>query len=153
VSRDGTRTYALAICFSTLLCGAITAGFLMFNAVKYAFPLLTIDPGQTQFLESNETFRSSRAHPSMMMHRAISLSPNGEMTSPRFVPEENDRLAGLSEQEVEQLRLAQLDSVYGRHRHYALQGIILQVIILLICTGLFFVHWKLGRRLSPDTAP
>jgi hypothetical protein len=151
MSKSGTRTYALAICFSTLMCGAITAGFLMFNAVKYTFPDLTMDPGQKQYLESSEAFRNSRLHPAMGMHRAIAFAPNGEFANPTFVPEKGDTVAELTGPELEAMRLAQLDALYSRHKHYALQGIILQVIILLICSGLFFVHWKLGRRLSADT--
>lgn len=151
MSRSGTRTYALAICFSTLMCGAITAGFLMFNAVKYTFPDLTIDPGQKQYLESNQAFRDWRSRPGKGMHRAIALAPSGEFASRAFAPGQDDELAELSDPELEALRLTQLDALYSRHKHYALQGIILQVIILLICSGLFFVHWKLGRRMSADT--
>ncbi|MBT6042373.1 MAG: hypothetical protein HOH14_02640, partial [Gammaproteobacteria bacterium] len=53
------RIYALAVCFVSLLCAAITSGFALYNLISLVAPSATIEPSRVQFYSSNEAFLNS----------------------------------------------------------------------------------------------
>lgn len=150
MSKYGTKNYALTVCFATLMCGAITTGFLLFNFIKLAAPDLTIDPALTQFYESNEAYRNAPFHRTMMVNPAVSMAPGGRHLQSEQGRSKQNIGAELNDKKVERLRMEQLETVYTRHKYRAVQGITLQAIMLLICAILFLLHWKLHNRHSYD---
>ena len=139
------KIYALAVCFASLMCGAIVAGFFLFNMIKVVAPEATIDPNTIRYYSSNEAFRNSpfssaRARP------PFARAPPGIITNyPTDTPE-------LSKEEIENIRLQQLNAVLSNHAFRARQGIILQTIIMLISLVLFIVHWKLAKKLTLESS-
>jgi len=140
------RFYILAICFSALMCGAITSGFLVFNVIKYSFPLSTMDPSKIDTYSSNERFSRSRTHPMPFVSQPLSLSPGHTVVVP-----ETSVAKELSEDELTATRLQARNSIVSSHKFRARQGIILQVIIILICIILFYPHWRLVDKNAPSS--
>ena len=50
------RIYALAVCFVSIICVAITSGFALYNLITLMAPEVTIDPSRLQSYSSNEVF-------------------------------------------------------------------------------------------------
>ena len=132
------RFYLLAIFFSALMCGAITSGFLIFNLIKYTLPLSTIDPVRIEVFSTNERFNRSRNNPTSIS-QPLSLLPGRTVVVPET------RIVKLSQDELTAARLQARNAIVSSHKFRAKQGIILQVIILLICCILFYPHWKLVK--------
>ena len=151
--NSGTiKIYALAVCFASLMCGAIATGFFLFNMVKVVAPEATIDPNTIRYYSSNEAFRNSPFYsaragsvPFAIAQGHMIAPPVPIMINPANTPE-------LSEEEIEILRLKQLNAVLSSHKFRARQGIILQTIIMLISLVLFIAHWKLAKRLTRESS-
>lgn len=144
------KIYALAVCFSSLMCGAIASGFFLFNTVKLIAPEATVDPNTLKFYGSSGAFRVSSIHQSAT-NRVMVAGPSGEMlVPPALALSAPPQTRELSDEELEKRRVEQYQNVLANHRFRARQGIILQTIIMLICAGLFFSHWRLVKKLSRD---
>lgn len=135
------KFYALAVCFATLLCGAITFGFLVFNVVKIASPELTMHPGSLGMYQSVESYRSSQAASSSAVAMAQAMAAGGVPSSISQSP-----VSELSDEEIEQILLKQESTMLESHRFRAKQSMLLQAIILSICAALYFVHWRLALK-------
>ncbi len=147
--NDGfIKVYALAVCFAALTCGAVTTGFFLYNAVKVVVPEATMDPYLTSQYSSNEAFRGLAPYPGMGDGpMSLAVGPDGALMSPGVpTPRDKTDMPQPSDQEIEKLRLRQLDAAISSHRGSAQQGMILQAIILLICSILFIVHWNLCKK-------
>lgn len=160
--NDGTiKIYALAVCFASLMCGTIATGFFLFNVVKLVAPEATIDPNIIRQYSSDEVFRNSHYFNTGTRFSSYAIAPGGVTTAigpggaiARSVPLMNDQsnTSELSEEEIEKSRLQQLDAVISSHKFRARQGIILQIIIVLISSVLFIAHWKLAKKLNRETS-
>lgn len=140
------RIYALAVCFSSLLCGAVTLGFFLYNTVKVIAPRATIDPGIMHDYSSNEAFRNSPFYHAENRSVPFTIGPGGAMLSPAPNTDEADSMPELTDKEIETLRSKQFEARLFSHRGRAKQDIMLQAIIILISSGLFMVHWKLAKK-------
>ncbi len=146
------KIYALAVCFTSLLCCAITASFFLFNMVKLIAPEATIDPNMMHYYASREAYRNSPYFPARARPAAFALGPGGVIMPPAPARNDPTNTPELTEEEIDKLRLQQLDSVITRHTFQARRGVILQIIIMLISMGLFTVHWKLAKKLTQESS-
>lgn len=148
------KIYALAVCFASLLCGAITGGVFIYNLVKISFPEATIDPALIRHYSSNEEFRRSPFYP----HRAalVGFAANGRYPAlPIPEPglrEEPPEAPVLSDDEVKTMREKGLRDMLASHQFRARQGLIFQTIILLISAALFAIHWHLAKKFNHEGA-
>ena len=53
------RIYALAVCFVSIICVAITSGFSLYNFITLVAPEFTIEPNRLQSYSSNAVFVSA----------------------------------------------------------------------------------------------
>ena len=140
------KIYALAVCFASLLCGAITFGLLTFNIVKIVNPNFTISPSTLSMYESNEAYRKFMISPmaAVDMARSFNMNPDGTLVMPSNMEKTVEK--ELSDEQITELRLKQRASILADHLFRAKQSLLIQMIILSICSILYFFHWKLARR-------
>ena len=137
------RIYALAVCFVSVICVAITSGFALYNLVSLALPDLTIGPYRIQGLTSNEEFRASQGY---YYPRPAPFVAGPEGTT--LAIDQNNPLASMSDAEITALREQRLANEYRLHRLEAVQGLLREAIIILISSVLFFVHWRLAKTIG-----
>jgi hypothetical protein len=142
------KLYAFAVCFMSLTCGAITAGFFLFNLVKWVAPEATVDPAHLRPLISNDAFIASPYYVRAGRPTPFALMPDGGRPVPVPQPREQVDQELPSEADIREMRRQQRDTLLESHRFRARQGMILQAIILLICLPLFVVHWRLAGRFT-----
>ena len=135
-----TRIYALAVCFASLMCGAIATGFFLFNMIKVIAPEATIEPNTIRYYSSNEAFRNSRFSSARARPVPFAIASGVVMAPPVPITNDPTDTPELGEEEIENLRLQQLNAVLSNHTFRARQGIILQTIIMLISLVLFIVQ-------------
>lgn len=145
------RIYALAVCFATILCMTIAAGIGLFDIVQISLPKLTMNSYEFQILQSNENFRRSGM---AYGHVGSLMMNNGRAPGlARPVQIANGEEALPSEEEVTRLREQQLIFVINNARHDAQRSLIQILIILLVCSPLFYVHWRLAVNLDDQLRP
>lgn len=140
------RIYAMAVCFFSLMCGSIALGIGLFNIVKLAAPSATINPVSMQHLQSPEVFRQSPQVAARLRSPAFFV-PGQPFPGPRDPVGEMEE---LSDEELEAMRVRQLEQAYDSHRFRARQGLIQQSIIVFISVVLFLLHWRLARTKPED---
>ena len=133
------RIYALAVCFATMMIMAISSGIALYDAVQVTVPTLTVDTWQYQNLQTNDAYRQS-----YLATAPIAVAPVGQP------PKQQSTSEVLSEEEVTKLRERQLAIVIDGHRRDAFRSLIQSSIFFLISGVLFFVHWRLAKRLDGD---
>jgi len=139
------RIYALAVCFVSIICVAITSGFASYNLITLIAPAVTIDPGRLQSYSSNEVFVRSPGGYFMRGGPVPSFIGNEGIATSR---QQQDPFADMSEDEITALRLAQRQADIDSHRSRARLSILRQGIIILISSILFFVHWRLAKSIG-----
>ena len=139
------RLYALAVCFVSLLCAAITSGFALYNLVTLAAPSLTIEPYRIQSYSSNEVFTNSQ-FPYPAFGRASFIINEGVSQAPPV----NNPYAEMSDEEITAARLSRLQAELDAHAGSARLSLLRQGIIILISSLLFFTHWRLAKNVGAD---
>jgi len=133
------------------MCGAIATGFFIFNMVKVVAPVATIDPNTMRYYSSNEAFRNSPFSSARAGFAPFAIASGRVISPPVPIINDQTNTPELSEEEIEKLRLQQLNAVLLSHKFRAKQGIILQTIIMLISLVLFIAHWKLAKKLTRES--
>ena len=138
------RVYALAVCFVSILCAAITAGFALYNLVTLAAPSLTIEPSRIDYYRSNAVFTSTPGpyFPRMPIPQAINESGTSQALAMQ------NPFADMSEAEITALRQERLQTELDNHSSRARLSLLRQGIIILISSILFFVHWRLAKNIG-----
>jgi len=134
------KIYALAVCFVSIICVAITSGFAIYNLFTLAAPRMTIDPYQLQFLRSNDAFVNS---PETHAFGSRPLFPPATGSD-----DPRSRFEGMSAAEITRLREQRMQEVYADHVARAQQSLLRQVIIIVVASALFASHWLLSQRIG-----
>ena len=148
MSNGYLKIYALAVCFASLMCGAITIGVFLFNIVKVVAPEATIDPNTISYYSSNEAFRNSPFSSARARPLPYAIASGGVIAPRALIMNDQTNTPELSEEQIENLRVKQLNAMLSNHKFRARQGIIQQAIIILISLVLFIAHWKLAKKLT-----
>ena len=127
------RIYALAVCFSAILCITITTGIGIFDALQMTLPELTMPSWERQRTEYPV------AYPATGMPREARLLNESGAPIKR---------EALSEEEVQQARERQWAVSIDNTRHDARRSLIQVLIILMLAIPLFVIHWRLAKRLD-----
>lgn len=112
------QVYALAVCFSSLVCLMIALGVGLYDGVQIANPGFTLPAGYEVYW-SNESF--------------VRMSPNRKE---------------WAEAEVTRARRAALADALAAERRAAEQSGVFVLIVLTIDVVVFAVHWRLARRFT-----
>ena len=152
MSDGNIKIYALAVCFASLMCGAITTGVFLFNIVKVVAPEATIDPNTISYYSSNEAFRNSPFSSARARPLPYAIGSGGVIAPRAAIINDSTDTPELSEEEIENLRVQQRNAMLSNHKFRARQGIIQQTIIILISLLLFIAHWKLAKKLTQNSS-
>ena len=143
------RLYALAVCFASILCIAISTGIALYDMVQIAFPKLTMDSYLYQNLQSNEAFRRSHFYPGRMPAYPIMNERGGlGIAGARSLSAGVNNEAPLTDEEVGEQRQQQLALALDNVRHDAQRSLLPILVILLVSIPLFLVHWYFARKLD-----
>jgi hypothetical protein len=148
-----TRIYALAVCFASVLCIAISTGIGIYDVVQISFPEQTMDSYQYRSFQSNEVFLQSQPYPSAMridpMMRNPAIAAGGRGSAPA-----TQSSSGLQEnqEEITKRRETQLAGAINNVVHDAQNSLIQILIILFISIPLFVVHWRFAQKLDSHNA-
>lgn len=119
------RIYALAVCFASMMCIAISSGIGLFDVIQVSLPEYTVS--------AHQYGGGFYAAPAPMM-----IQENGSLASPpRLTGEE------LNRQQAERKTLA-----IDQERHDAIRSLLQILTILVVSIPLFYVHWRLAKRLE-----
>lgn len=111
--------YALAVCFVTIICFAVSLGVGLYDLLEISNPEFTLKSRQYEKHQTNDAFTRS------WNKKQIDKYSEEEITSKR---EDSYRVALTTES------------------RNAIQSFIRMLIIILIDLVMFFSHWKLARR-------
>lgn len=143
-----TRIYALAVCFASILCIAISTGIGLYDMVQITFPKLTMDSYLYQNLQSNEAYRQSHLYPGRMPFYPVMINQGGSgISRAASISNPNDE-DPLSDEEVTQRRQQQITIAIDNVRHDALRSLMQILVILLVSIPLFIVHWRFAQKLD-----
>ncbi|MDA0789641.1 MAG: hypothetical protein O2780_09320 [Proteobacteria bacterium] len=123
------RIYALAVCFASMMCIAISSGIGLFDVVQASMPGYTVS--------AHQYGAGVYAASARMMIR-----DDGALVQPPRLTEEE-----LKAQQAEYRKLA-----IEQERHGAIRSLLQILTILVVSIPLFFVHWRLAKRLEGGAA-
>ena len=109
--------YALAVCFSALMCLVVALGVGIYDLIQISAPVFTMQPWQCDIYQSNERFLASY--------------PDKKEYPPA---------------EITKLREGIFRDALAAERRSAKQSAVFIMIILAIDVVVFAVHWRLAMR-------
>jgi len=126
------ETYAMTFCLFCVTCFAITSGIALYDVVQITDPQFTLNRIEFDRFQSNEAYQ---------------IVPPFSITEK--APKESKV---LTEEQVTKSRIAEHDRVIRSERRAGKQSLLHMLIIMLIDTVLFAIHWKVGRAARSSTA-
>ncbi len=117
--------YALAVCFAMIVCFVISLGAALYSIVGIASPEFTMNSYTYSRYQSNDNYWLSRGEKYLDKGTRMNRPSEDELTRQR---QEGYRLAAVSE------------------RRDGFQTLAKAIIILLINTVAFFIHWRIAGR-------
>lgn len=144
------KIYALAVCFVTISCIAITSGFALHKVAIYVWPELGIESHVYAAYRSTDSYRNSPHLYSVTMagyRRAVfGLNRPGLTITEQSVDQNTDPRITMTDEEVEILRISQYAELLHQTIFDATKSLLRYIIILVVCAPLFFIHWRIAKR-------
>jgi hypothetical protein len=112
--------YALAVCFVTIICFAVSLGIGIYDVLEMSAPKFTLKSHDFERHQTNEAFTI------------------------RWKEEKREKYA---EEEITNLREESYQVALAKEQRDAIQSLIRVSIIILIDIVLFLIHWKVAKRL------
>lgn len=122
------RIYALAVCFASMMCIAISSGIALYDLIQIAAPQITVD-------------RYAYAM------RAEMIQANGGMV----INEQNRVRKPLTDQEIKATQERQFNMAIERERYGALGSLLQIFTVLVVSIPLYWFHWRLAKRLESES--
>jgi len=141
-----TRIYALAVCFASVLCIAISTGIGIYDVVQISFPEQTMNSYQYQNYQSNDMFLRSQGYPPNLVINPM-MRRHGQATA---IAMQESTASAESEEEITVRRETHLAVAINNVIHDAQNSLIQILIILFISILLFLVHWRFAQKLDRD---
>lgn len=111
--------YALAVCFVTITCFAISLGIGIYDIVELSAPGFTMKSYDYELHKTNEIFTRN------------------------WKEEKREK---YSEEEITKLREESYQVAIDKERRDAIQSLIRVLIIILIDVVIFFIHWSVAKK-------
>jgi hypothetical protein len=116
--------YALAVCFVTIVCSAITIGVGVYNIIGIYKPEFTLPSHEYERHQTNEKFA---------MQIIVDYPNEGRKTN-------------MSEEEKTRQRVVSYDTALKSESRGSVQALVKVVIITIISVLLFIIHWLIAIR-------
>ncbi|MBV1876513.1 MAG: hypothetical protein KUG79_02610 [Pseudomonadales bacterium] len=136
-----TRIYALAVCFSAMICLTVTSGIVVYDVVQISFPEFTMNAHHYESLQSNQRFRQG-TYPGM---GAVMINRAGY---PQAMPGSEKPPEPLTDAQITELRIQALAQAVDNSRHNSINSLIRMAIVLMVSGLVFFIHWRLAQKLE-----
>jgi len=155
-----TRIYALAVCFVSIVCVAITSGIAIYDVVQITFPSFTVN----EAYYPGEALNAYGYHPSQgqmqgRLHGQLEGHPQRpHQTNPDLV--NGDSLDTISNVPLKKSTISadrnfliqgQRQRLIENERRSAYQSLVQLLIVISVSLSLFIIHWRLAKRLEADT--
>jgi len=111
--------YALAVCFVTIICFAISLGVGLYDLLEMSNPSFTLKAHQYEKHQTNDAFTKSW---------------------------KKKRINKYSEEQITTKREESYRVELTKERRNAMQSFTRMLIIILIDLIIFFIHWKLAAK-------
>ncbi len=148
------ETYALAVCFASMICISISSGIIVYDVVEIAYPEVTVD---SYMLEGPFPPPLPRVmhHSGSATAEAVNIPPH--MLPPPLPPEalwgeqlfsQQPAAPGISAQDLEKKKQQRIERALKREQNDAKRSLIQMLIILLVSGVVFLIHWRLAKKCS-----
>jgi len=131
--RTLVEIYALAVCFFSVACLAITLGIALYDIVEIAAPAFTVDAHEYERHQSDQAFLESGGST-----KHIVRIEGGERVE--------EIQQGTESTDVAKKRELSFQRALGAERRGAGQSLVRTAIILLIASLVFMIHWRIARH-------
>lgn len=111
--------YALAVCFVTIICFAVSLGIGLYDVLEMSAPKFTLKSADFERHQTNEAFTRGW---------------------------NEEKRKKYTEEEIDGLREASYQVALAKEKRDAAQSLIRIIIIIFIDLVLFFIHWKIAKR-------
>lgn len=111
--------YALAVCFVTIICFAVSLGVGLYDVLEMSAPKFTLKSSDFEKHQTNEAFTRGW---------------------------NEERRKKYTEEEIANLREASYQVALAKEKRDAVQSLIRIIIIMLIDIVIFVIHWKIAKR-------
>ncbi len=125
--------YALTVCFVTVVCFVATLGVALYSVLEVINPDFTIDSWQYAQHQTNDAYWKRYSEPPIL------IGPAGQEI-------QGEKKVRPSESELTKQREASYAEVLSSERRSGAQTLVKCIIILLINTVVFTLHWFIARR-------
>ncbi len=120
MKKNIQEIYALAVCFVTVVCAVFATGVGLYDLLEIAQPEFTLSAHKHKRFQSNDTFCRDEC--------------------------KNNNVDKSIDEETTKKRLAAYEFALKNEQRDAVQSLVKVLIILVIDTGVFWLHWRLARR-------
>lgn len=111
--------YALAVCFVTLICFAVSLGIGIYDVLEMTAPKFTLKSSDFERHKTNEAFTRGW---------------------------KEEKRKKYTEEEIVNLREESYQVALTKEKRDAAQSLIRIIIIIIIDIVLFVIHWKIAKR-------
>ena len=118
--------YALAICFITVACFVVTFGFALWDVVEFTVPEFTINQHQYEPHQTDDSYLEHISRRSQYKGDNAEPLPSGEELT-----KAKEKSYGL---------------IISSEKRSALQDFFQKLIIILVDTIAFFIHWRIAGK-------
>jgi len=118
--------YAYLVCFVTVTCGAIYTGIILYDIVQASAPEFMLSEYDKHNYRNNENF----------------IENNYTYSDGKKI----NKYEGYSEEKITFIRTESYQSKIDQEKNNAIKSIIQSSIVLVIDVALFFVHWRIAKR-------
>jgi len=118
--------YALAVCFITVACFVVTFGLALWDVVEFTVPEFTINQSQYERHQSDDEYSEYISRRSQYKGENAEPIPSGE--------------------ELTKAREKSYAFIIASERRTALQDFFQKLIIILVDTIAFFIHWRIAGK-------
>jgi hypothetical protein len=141
-----TRIYALAVCFVSIICVAVSTGIGLYDIVEISFPELTMDSNRYLYLQPGY----QRAY---MYSNPVLINESGANVAMGTLDRSHAAPQPPTEEQQKQQREQQFAAAIDHTQHDAQRSLLQILIILLVSTPLFFIHWRYAQKLDIQNRP
>ncbi|SMN12379.1 hypothetical protein SPBRAN_603 [uncultured Candidatus Thioglobus sp.] len=133
MKKTATEIYALLVCFVAMVCLSINTGLVIYDVISLVKPSLTISDYQYINHQNNDNYWQHQSGRSDTIHiNDFTLRPK----------KNKEIIERPVENKLTQQRLNSYQSVIEAEKRNAIKDLIFELIIILVSSVLFFIHWR-----------
>ncbi len=157
------ETYALAVCFASMICISISSGIVLYDLVEINYPEVTIEsymlemplpPPYPMAMHNHGSVTASAVNVDALPPEALA-PPTATGQNAGQEPVQwgkslfsDQSVERLSEQEIAEQKQKRVEHALKNEADDAWRSLIQMFIVLLVSSVVFFIHWRLAKKCS-----